>query len=168
MGTARSVLFALVIALGLPPAAAAVPAGPGGARAIGDVRHSPCASTAYRKPGKARAVTYTAAFRRTLQRLHLLARAEDVARIQWDPAAHKKKQEGTVVSRGAVYDPIHYRNSGQVSAHAGGKNKWAVKFNRGHRLPFVDHDGVPFPAALGVIRLNPGTCNPFSPVLRGI
>jgi len=128
----------------------------------------PAAWTGSRQPGKAPAVIYSAAFLNTLQALHLLARAEDVAKSQWDPAAHKKKQEGTVVYFGVVYDHIHYRNSGQVSAHACGKNKWAVKFNRGQHLPFVDHDGVPFPAPLDEVRLNPGLCNPFIPVLRGI
>jgi hypothetical protein len=134
-----------------------------------------------REPGKAAVVTYPAAFLETLQAVHLLARAEDVAKSQWNPAFHKKKQEGTVVYRGVVYDHIHYRNSGQVSAHAGGKNKWAIKFNRGRDLPFVDHDGLPFTAGplapaggeAGVrgwheLRLNPGTHNPFIPVLRGI
>src|SRR5262249_21330269 len=115
----------------------------------------PAAWTGSREPGKAPAITYSAAFLGTLQSLHLLARPDDVAKSQWDPAFHKKKQEGTVVYRGVVYDHIQYRNSGQVSAHACGKNKWAVKFNRGQHLPFVDHDGVAFPAALDEIRLNP-------------
>jgi hypothetical protein len=128
----------------------------------------PAAWTGSREPGKAPAITYSTKFLGTLQSLHLLARAEDVAKSQWDPAFHKKKQEGTLIYRGVVYDHIHYRNSGQVSAHAGGKNKWVVKFNHGHHIPFVDHDGVPFSAAWDEIRLNPGTCNPFIPVLRGI
>ncbi|HJZ56608.1 MAG TPA: choice-of-anchor X domain-containing protein, partial [Gemmataceae bacterium] len=128
----------------------------------------PAAWSGSREPGKAPAVTFPADFLGTLQPMHLLARAEDVAKSQWDPAAHKQKQEGTLVYRGVVYDHVHYRNSGQVSAHAGGKNKWVVKFNHGHHLPFVDHDGVPFPAPWDEVRLNPGTCNPFIPVLRGI
>ena len=98
--------------------------------------------TGSRQPGKAPAATYPAAFLGTLQAVHLLARAEDVAKSQWDPKFHKKRQEGTVVYRGVVYDHIHYRNSGQASAHAGGKNKWVIKFNRGHDLPFADHHGV--------------------------
>jgi hypothetical protein len=101
-----------------------------------------------RQPGKAPVVTYPAAFLDTLQAVHLLARAEDVARSQWDPTFHKKKQEGTVVYRGVVYDHIHYRTSGQASAHAGGKNKWVIKFNRGHDLPFVDHDGTTSPSSI--------------------
>jgi hypothetical protein len=128
----------------------------------------PAAWTGSREPGKAPAVTYSADFLRTLQSVHLLAREEDVVRSQWDANFHKQKFEGTIIYRGVVYDHVAYRNSGQVSAHAGGKNKWALKFNRGHHLPFVDHDGVPSPAAWDELRLNPGTCNPFIPVLRGI
>jgi hypothetical protein len=120
-----------------------------------------------REPGKAAAVTYPAEFLKTLQSLHLIARADDVAKSQWDAKFHKQKFEGALVYRGVVYDHIHYRNSGQASAHACGKNKWVVKFSPG-RLPFVDHDGLPFPAALDELRLNPGLCNPFIPVLRGI
>lgn len=84
------------------------------------------------------------------------------------PGLPQQKQEGTLVYRGVDYDHVRYRNSGQASAHAGGKNKWAVKFNPGRHLPFVDHDGVPFPAAWDEVRLNPGLSNPFLPFLRGI
>jgi hypothetical protein len=128
----------------------------------------PAAWTGSREPGKVPAVTYSAAFLDTLEAVHLLARAEDVAKSQWDRAAHKVKQEGTVVYRGMVYDHIQYRNSGQASAHAGGKNKWVIKFNRGKHLPFVDHDQISFPGKWEELRLNPGTHNPFIPVLRGI
>src|SRR5260370_41257744 len=51
----------------------------------------PAAWTGTRQPGKAPAVTYPAAFLRALPPRHLLARAEDAARIPGDPAAHKKK-----------------------------------------------------------------------------
>ena len=128
----------------------------------------PAAWTGSPAPGKSPEVTFPAAFLETLQSLHLLGRAEDVARSQWDPEFHKKKQEGTVVYRGVVYDHIRYRNSGQASAHAGGKNKWAIKFNKSQSLNFVDHDGARFAAPWDEIRLNPGTHNPFLPVLRGI
>src|SRR5438045_3126773 len=67
----------------------------------------------------------------TLQALTLLARAEDVARSQWDGAAHKQKQQGTLVYRGVAYDHIQYSNRGQGSAYIAGKNKWGLKFNRG-------------------------------------
>jgi hypothetical protein len=128
----------------------------------------PAAWTGSPQPGQKPAVPFPSDFLGTLQPLHLLARWEDVAKSQWDPAFHKQKQEGTLVYRGVVYDHVHYRNSGQGSAHLSGKNKWAIKFNAGHPLPFVDHDGRPFPAALDEIRLNPGQYTPYVPVLRGI
>jgi hypothetical protein len=128
----------------------------------------PAAWAGTRDPGKTPPVTYSSAFLGTLQTLHLLARAEDVARSQWDGAAHKQRQQGTVVYRGLVYDHIQYSNRGQGSAHISGKNKWALKFNRGHRVPFADHDGVPFPAPCDSLDLNPGAYTPYVPVLRGI
>lgn len=125
-----------------------------------------------REPGKDKAVTYPAAFLGTLQPVHLLARADDVERSQWNPQFNKKIQEGTVIYRGVVYDHVHYRNSGQASAHAGGKNKWAIKFADGHHLPFradpLSADGGEAGAKWHELRLNPGTHNPFIPVLRGI
>jgi hypothetical protein len=128
----------------------------------------PAAWTGAREPGKTPSVKFSAEFLGTLQSLYLLAKSEDVARSQWDPAAHKQKQQGTIVYRGVVYDHIQYRNRGQGSAHISGKNKWGLKFNAGHELPFVDHDGVPFPDACGSLDLNPGGCTPYLPVLRGI
>ena len=105
----------------------------------------PAAWTGSRDPGKTPSVTYSADFLDTLQALRLVARAEDVARSQWDGNYHKQKQQCTLVYRGVVYDHILFSNRGQGSAHISGKNKWGLKFNRGHDLPFVDHAGVPFP-----------------------
>jgi pimeloyl-ACP methyl ester carboxylesterase len=127
----------------------------------------PAAWTGTRDPGKTPPVTFSAEFLGTLQSLTLLARAEDVARSQWDGNAHKQRQPGTLIYRGVVYDHVQYSNRGQGSAHISGKNKWALKFNRGHRLPFVDHAGVPWPALDG-LDLNPGGYTPYDPVLRGI
>jgi hypothetical protein len=128
----------------------------------------PAAWTGASQPGKTPARTYAADFLKTLQAIHLLARAEDVARSQWDGNAHKQRQPGTVVYRGVVYDHIQFSNRGQGSAHIAGKNKWALKLNPGHDLPFVDHDGVPFPAPVGGLDLNPGGSTPYVPVLRGV
>src|SRR5205823_5654322 len=98
----------------------------------------PAAWVGSRQPGKVPAVTYPAAFLRTLQAVHLLARSEDVAKSQWDGSAHKKEFEGTVVYRGVVHDHVRFRNRGQGSAHLGGKNKWGLKFNGGQHLPLID------------------------------
>ncbi len=127
----------------------------------------PAAWTGAREP-KAKAVEYPAKFLGTLQPLTLLAKADDVAKSQWDPQFHKQRLPGTVVYSGVVYDHVLYSNRGQGSAHIAGKNKWAVKFNDGHRLPFVDHDGVPFPVSVGGLDLNPGRSTPYIPVHCGI
>src|SRR5206468_1893044 len=121
-----------------------------------------------RDPGKSPAVTYPADFLDTLPTLRLLAKAADVAKSQWDPAAHKQRQPGTVVYNGVVYDHVLFRNRGQGSAHIAGKNKWGLKFNAGHELPFADHAGVPFPAPCPSLDLNPGGSTPYLPVHRGI
>lgn len=128
----------------------------------------PASWTGSRDPGKTPAVTYSSEFLSTMQPLHLLARSEDVARSQWDGNAHKQRQQGTIVYRGIVYDHIQYSNRGQGSTHISGKNKWGIKFNTGHDLPFLDHDGKPFSDALGSLNLNPGGSTPYIPVLRGI
>ena len=73
----------------------------------------PAAWTGSREPGKAPPVTYSAEFLGTLQAMHLLARAEDVAKSQWDGNFHKQRQQGTLVYRGVVYDHIQYSNRGQ-------------------------------------------------------
>jgi hypothetical protein len=128
----------------------------------------PAAWSGSRQPGKAPAVAYSADFLGTLQSIHLIAKPEDVAKSQWDPAFHKQRQLGTVVYRGVAYDHVRYSNRGQGSAHISGKNKWALKFNDGHKVPFADHDGVPFPAPCDGIDLNPGQSTPYLPVLRGV
>lgn len=128
----------------------------------------PAAWSGSRQPGKAKPVAYPADFLGTLQSLHLIARTDDVAKSQWDDKFHKQRQQGTLVYRGVVYDHIRYSNRGQGSAHISGKNKWALKLNDAARLPFVDHDGVPFPAAIDSLDLNPGGSTPYLPILRGI
>ncbi|WP_238602552.1 choice-of-anchor X domain-containing protein [Fimbriiglobus ruber] len=128
----------------------------------------PAPWTGARDPGKTPPETFSAEFLGTLQTFHLLARADDVARSQWDGNAHKQKQQGTLVYRGVVYDHIQYSNRGQASAHMSGKNKWGLKLNRGHDVPLVDHDGVPFPAPCDSLNLNPGGSTPHIPVHRGI
>jgi hypothetical protein len=128
----------------------------------------PAAWTGASHPGKTAPLTFSSEFLGTLQSLTLLARTEDVSRSQWDGAAHKQKQQGTLVYRGLVYDHIQYSNRGQGSAHIAGKNKWGLKLNHGHKVPLVDHDGVPLPAAVDTLNLNPGCSTPYLPVLRGI
>jgi hypothetical protein len=128
----------------------------------------PAAWSGSREPGKAPVMNYSSEFQGTLQSLHLIAQSSDVARSQWDGNFHKQKQHGAIVYRGIVYDHILFSNRGQGSAHISGKNKWGMKLNHGHHIPFVDHDGVPFPTTIDSLNLNPGGSTPYAPVLRGI
>ena len=128
----------------------------------------PAAWNGARDPGRPPKLTFSTEFLGTLQAMHLLAQAEDVARSQWDGNFHKQKQQGTLVYRGVVYDHIQFSNRGQGSAHISGKNKWGLKFNKDHEVPLVDHDGVPFPHTCDSLNLNPGGSTPYLPVLRGI
>ncbi len=128
----------------------------------------PAAWSGARDPGKTQPLAFPAEFLNTLQSLQLLAQPGDVAKSQWDGAAHRQKQMGTIVYRGIVYDHIRYSNRGQGSAHISGKNKWSISFNDGNGLPMVDHDGVPFPDECGNLNLNPGGSTPYIPVFRGI
>jgi hypothetical protein len=120
-----------------------------------------------RDPGKTPMLNFTPEFFATMQSMHLLANADDVARSQWDGGFHRKKLPGTIVYRGVVYDHIQFSNRGQGSAHIAGKNKWALKFNE-RELPFQDHDGVPFPDKIRSLNLNPGGSTPYLPIFRGI
>jgi hypothetical protein len=129
--------------------------------------NGPAAWTGTREPGKTPPLNFSPAFLGTLQPLHLVAKADDVARSQWDGAAHRQKQQGTIIYRGVVYDHVQFSNRGQGSAHIAGKNKWGLKFN-GRTVPFQDHDGIRFPDAIQSLNLNPGGSTPYLPILRGI
>ncbi len=121
-----------------------------------------------RDPGKTLPLKFSPDFLNTLQSLILIALQTDVARSQWDGNFHKQKQQGTFVYKGVVYDHIQLNNRGQGSAHIGGKNKWGLKFNKGHDVPIQNHDGSPFPHTCDSLNLNPGGSTPYIPVLRGI
>jgi hypothetical protein len=130
-----------------------------------DAGPAPWAGT--RDPGKTPILNFSSEFFGTMQTMHLLAKSDDVARSQWDGAAHRQKQQGTIVYRGVVYDHIQFSNRGQGSAHIAGKNKWSLKFHE-RSAPFQDHDGVRWPDAIRSLNLNPGGSTPYLPVFRGI
>ena len=121
----------------------------------------PAAWTGTRDPGKTPPLKFTPEFLGTLQSLTLLARSDDVAKSQWDPAFHKQKQQGTLIYKGLAYDHIKYSNRGQGSAHISGTNKWGIKFAKHHDLPLLDPSGAPFPAKFDSLNLNPGGSTPY-------
>jgi hypothetical protein len=130
-----------------------------------DAGPSPWAGT--RDPGKTPVLSFSSEFLGTMQTMHLVAKADDVARSQWDGAFHRKKLPGTIVYRGVVHDHIQFSNRGRGSANIAGKNKWGLKFND-RSLLFHDHDGVRWPDSIRSLNLNPGGSTPYLPVFRGI
>src|SRR4029078_12850745 len=75
-----------------------------------------------RNPGKTPILNFSSEFLGTMQTMHLIAKADDVARSQWDGAFHRKKLQGTIVYRGVVYDHIQFSNRGQGGAYLAVKN----------------------------------------------
>ena len=130
-----------------------------------DAGPAPWAGT--RDPGKTSLLKFSPEFLGTMQSMHLLAKADDVARSQWDGAWHRKQHQGTIVYRSVVHDHIQFSNRGQGSAHIAGKNKWNIKFNE-RSVPFHDADGTPWPSSIRSLNLNPGGSTPYLPIFRGI
>lgn len=120
------------------------------------------------RPGHTPAVTFPAGFLNSLPAYHLLARAEDVARSQWDGSANRRRFAGTLVYEGRVYDHIQFHNRGTGSAYISGKNKWGFRFNRAQELAARDLHGRPYRQPWDSLNLNPGLSTPYIPVHAGI
>jgi Lamin Tail Domain/CotH kinase protein len=120
------------------------------------------------QPGRTPPVTFSAEFLRTIPAYHLLARADDVERSQWDGSANRRRFSGTLVFDGRVYDHIQFHNRGTGSAYISGKNKWGLKFNRAHEFAARDIHGRAYENAWDSLNLNPGLSTPYLPVHAGI
>ncbi len=120
------------------------------------------------QPGKTPPVTFPAEFMHTMPAYHLLARAEDVERSQWDGSANRRPFSGTFVYDGRVYDHIQFHHRGQGSSYISGKNKWGFKFNRAHELAARDIHGRRYEYVWDSLNLNPGLSTPYLPVHAGI
>lgn len=119
------------------------------------------------QPGKTPAQTFSSLFMGTLPAYHLIARADDVERSQWDGSFNKKRCFGTLIYDGRVYDHIQFRNRGKASTYVSGKNKWSFKFNRGHELLARDLWGRPYVRSWDSFSMNPGA-SPWAQVNRGM
>ena len=86
-------------------------------------------------------VVYGTNVMRSLPTYHLIAQADDVFNSQYNATYDNVDFHGTMVYDGTVYDHIRFRNRGEVSTYATGKNKWKFKFNRGHAFKARDNYG---------------------------
>ncbi|MBI5385456.1 MAG: lamin tail domain-containing protein [Verrucomicrobia bacterium] len=119
------------------------------------------------RPGRTPPMIFSPEFLGTLPAYHLLARAEDVERSQWDGNSDKKRFSGMMVYDGRVYDHIQFRNRGKASTYVAGKNKWGFKFNRGHEFQARDLWGKPYQQTWDSFNMNPCS-SPWAPVNRGM
>ena len=96
------------------------------------------------RPGVTVKETFPAATMNKVRAWHLLAHAADVQNCQYNASFNDGtyRFEGALVINGKVYDHIHYRIKGQNSTFNTGKNKWKLRFNRGHFLELPDDYGL--------------------------
>ena len=92
------------------------------------------------RPGFTAAQTFETNITRRVRPYHLLSRAQDVADCQYNSAYSDNvfRFEGALVVDRRVYDHIHYHVRGQTFVYVTGKNKWKLKFNRGHWFEMPD------------------------------
>lgn len=114
-------------------------------------------------------ITYGPDAMASLPAFHLISRESDILSCQYNSGYNDKvfRFLGTLVVGDRVYDHMRYRIRGQYSTYVSGKNKWKLKFNRGHELRIRDRFGKSWPERLRT--LNFGTCaSPWAPPNRGL
>ncbi len=125
--------------------------------------------TAADRPGHSEPVTYGTDETRSLPAFHLISHETDVLDSNYNTRYNSRdfRFEGTLIAGGEVYDHIRYRVRGQYSTYVSGKNKWKLKFLRGHEFQGFDQYGRPWPEKLRT--LNFGTAaSPWAPANRGL
>ena len=119
------------------------------------------------KPGTTPATNFPGHTMDPLATYHLIANSNDVINSQYVGAYDGVRFDGTLVYDGTVYDHIIFYNRGEYSTYQCGKNKWRMRFNRGHALAARNDYGKKYEAGRDAINLN--ACSaPWMPVHRGI
>ncbi|HVY71535.1 MAG TPA: CotH kinase family protein [Verrucomicrobiae bacterium] len=118
-------------------------------------------------PGSTPALQFSSAFLGTLPAYHLIARADDVRKSQWDGSYNRQPFSGALVYDGRVYDHIQFHNRGQASTYIAGKNKWGFKFNPGQEFAAKDLWGRPYSRGWSGFNLN-ACASPWAQVNRGM
>ena len=119
------------------------------------------------KPGSTPLLTFSPAFLTSLPVYHLIARAGDVERSQWDTASNRKPFLGTLIYDGRVYDHIQFHNRGQASTYLAGKNKWGFRFNQSQEFEARDLWGRRYRYPWRGLNLN-ACASPWAQVNRGM
>lgn len=119
-------------------------------------------------PGQTEALDFDEAQMNSLPIYHLISDADDVTDCQYNPAFNDDvyRWEGALVYDGVVYDHIHYRIRGADSAYNTGKNKWKLRFNRGHYFKGRDDYGKAYKEKVRTLNWS-ALASPWNPANRG-
>ena len=106
---------------------------------------------------------------RSLPVYHLIAQESDVLNSQYNGAFNSSEYDflGTFIYDGRVYDHMRYRIRGQNSTYVTGKNKWKLRFNRGHYFQCRDDAGTPHKTQIKTLNLG-SLSSPWGPQNRGM
>ena len=121
------------------------------------------------RPGVTEPVTYGTDVTNSIPAFHLISRESDVLASNYNTSFNTRefRFSGTLIVGDEIYDHVRYRIRGQNSTYVSGKNKWKLRFNRGHYFQGYDEYGEQWPAKLRT--LNFGTnASPWAPANRGM
>jgi len=119
-------------------------------------------------PGQTEAIDFDETQMNSLPIYHLISDADDVTDCQYNPAFNDDvyRWEGALVYDGVVYDHIHYRIRDADSAYNTGKNKWKLRFNRGHYFKGRDDYGKAYTEKVRTLNWS-ALASPRNPANRG-
>jgi hypothetical protein len=120
-----------------------------------------------REPGRAPIVEYGPEVLGLLPVYHLIAKAIDVQRSQFESAFESRHFPGALVYDGRVYDHITFENRGEFSTYVSGKNKWRFHFQRSHEFQARDDHGRPYSTRWRTMNLS-SVASPWVPTNRGM
>jgi hypothetical protein len=114
-------------------------------------------------------IEYPEQVMRLVPAYHLISQEADVLNCQYNSAYRDGgyRFQGTLVYDGRVYDHIRYRVRGQNSTYVSGKNKWKLRFNRGHFFEGRDDYGSPYKTRIKTLNFS-ALSAPWAPQNRGM
>ncbi|MGB1259799.1 MAG: lamin tail domain-containing protein [Akkermansiaceae bacterium] len=119
------------------------------------------------QPGSSSVETFGSGLLSELPVYHLIANNSDVSNSQWNGSYRNTRFEGTLIYDGEIYDHIRFNIRGQFSTYVTGKNKWRLRFNRGHYFQARDNFGNKYKSRWKDMKVNGGTA-PWANPNRGM
>ncbi|NWK54950.1 lamin tail domain-containing protein [Verrucomicrobiaceae bacterium N1E253] len=119
------------------------------------------------QPGVSSVQTFSKGLLETIPVYHLIANSSDITNSQYSSSFRNTQFEGTLIYDGRVYDHVRFNIRGQFSTYVTGKNKWRLRFNRGHYFQARDNYGKKYESRWKDMKVNGGTA-PWAHANRGM